>query len=113
MGILAADERGVRMVLDQSRPINRGLSHRAWGERTNSAAYLIETLNPGQVTGGKPQLDHLNDELSPLWKRVGIQVETVMAILMTHSEMDEEAGWALIDGMPGIDDLEKDFGRYY
>jgi hypothetical protein len=113
MGILAADERGVRMVLDQSRPINRGLSHRAWGELTDSAAYLIETLNPGQVTGGKPELDQLKNDLSPLWKRVGIQVETVMAILLTHSEMDEEVGWALVEGMPGIDDLEKDFGRYY
>ncbi len=113
MGILAADERGVRMVLDQSRPINRGLSHRAWGELTESAAYLIETLNPGQVTGGRPDFNHLKNETAPLWKRVGIQVETVMAILLTHSDMDEDAGWALVEGMPGIDDLEKDLGRYF
>ncbi len=113
MGILAADERGVQMVLDRSRPNNRGLSHRAWGENTEAAAYLIETLNPGQVTGGKPELDHLDNELSPLWKRVGIQVETVMAILMTHSDMDEATGWAQIDGMPGIEALKDDFTRYF
>jgi predicted deacylase len=113
MGILAADERGVQMVLDRSRPNNRGLSHRAWGEKTDAAAYLIETLNPGQVTGGKPELDHLNNELSPLWKRVGIQVETVMAILMTHSDMDEDTGWAQIDGMPDIEALKNDFTRFF
>ena len=113
MGILAADERGVQMVLDRSRPNNRGLSHRAWGEKTDAAAYLIETLNPGQVTGGKPGLDHLNNEVSPLWKRVGIQVETVMAILLTHSDMDEEPGWAQIDGMPNIEALKDDFARYF
>jgi hypothetical protein len=113
MGILAADERGVQMVLDQSRPSNRGLSHRGWGENTEAAAYLIETLNPGQVTGGRPDFDHLNNDVSPLWKRVGIQVETIMAILMTHSDMDEETGWAQIDGMPDLEALKNDFARYF
>lgn len=113
MGILAADERGVRMVLDQSREVHRGLSHREWGQGTKASAYLIETLNPGQVTGGKPGLDHLGNPLSPLWKRVGIQVETVLAILSAHSDMDEIPGWALVEGMPGLAELEKDLARFF
>ena len=113
LAILDGEDRGVRMVLDQSREEHRGLSHREWGERTKAAVYLIETLNPGQVAGGLPDLDQLGNSKAPLWKRVGIQVETILAILGAHSEVDEPAGWALIEGMPGIDELEKDFSRYF
>jgi len=113
MGILAAEDRGVSMVLDQSREEHRGLSHREWGERTQAAAYLIETLNMGQIAGGNPGFDHLGDSKAPLWKRAGIQVETVLAILEAHSEMDEPAGWATIEGMPGIEELRNDFSRYF
>ncbi|TXT49965.1 MAG: hypothetical protein FD137_544 [Spirochaetes bacterium] len=113
MGILAADERGVRMVLDQSRDTHRGLSHREWGQGSETAAYLIETLNPGQVSGGRADMDHLDNAVAPLWKRVGIQVETVLAILSAHSEMDSQAGWAEIRGMPGLEDLKHEFTKYF
>ena len=113
MGILAAEDRGVSMVLDQSREEHRGLSHREWGERTQAAAYLIETLNMGQVAGGNPGFDHLGDPKAPLWKRAGIQIEIVLAILDAHSELDEPAGWARIKGMPGIEELQHDFAQYF
>jgi hypothetical protein len=113
MGILAAADRGVNMVLDKSGEAHRGLSHREWGEGTKAAAYLIETLNLGQVAGGDPGFDHLGDKKGPLWKRVGIQIETILAILETHSESDEPAGWAAIEGMPGIEALQHDFSRYF
>ena len=113
MGILAAADRGVNMVLDKSGEAHRGLSHREWGEGTKAAAYLIETLNLGQVAGGNPGFDHLGDKKAPLWKRVGIQIETILAILETHSETDEPAGWAAIEGMPGIEALQHDFSQYF
>ena len=113
MGVLAASDRGVNMVLDQSREEHRGLSHREWGERTGAAAYLIETLNPGQVAGGLPDFDQLDNPRFPLWKRVGIQIETILAILGAHAEMDQPSGWALIQGMPDLDDLKNDFSRYF
>lgn len=113
MGILAAADRGVNMVLDKSGEAHRGLSHREWGEGTKTAAYLIETLNLGQVAGGNPGFDHLGDKKAPLWKRVGIQIETILAILETHSETDEPAGWAAIEGMPGIEALQHDFSQYF
>jgi hypothetical protein len=113
MGILAASDRGVNMVLDQSREEHRGLSHREWGERTKAAAYLIETLNPGQVTGGLPGFDQLGNTQAPLMKRVGIQIETILAILGAHADTDEPSGWSTIEGMPNLDDLEKDFSRYF
>ena len=113
MGILAAADRGVNMVLDQSREEHRGLSHREWGEGTQAAAYLIETLNMGQVAGGNPGFDQLGDKKAPLWKRVGIQIETIRAILEAHSETDEPAGWAVIGGLPGIEALQHDFSKYF
>ena len=113
MGILAAEDRGVSMVLDQSREEHRGLSHREWGERTKAAAYLIETLNMGQVAGGNPGFDHLGDPKAPLWKRVGIQIEIVLAILQAQAETDADSSWATIEGMPGIEELQHDFFKYF
>lgn len=113
LGVFAAEDRGVHMVLDKSGEAHRGLSHREWGERSQTAAYLIETLNMGQTTGGLPGFDQLGDPLNPLWKRVGIQIEAILAILQAHSETDEPAGWAAIDGMPGIEALQHDFARYF
>ncbi|HWR12539.1 MAG TPA: succinylglutamate desuccinylase/aspartoacylase family protein [Rectinemataceae bacterium] len=113
MGILAAEDRGVSMVLDQSREEHRGLSHREWGEGTQAAAYLIETLNMGQVAGGNPGFNHLGDSKAPLWKRVGIQIEIVLAILQAQSETDADAAWATIEGLPGIEALQHDFSKYF
>jgi len=113
MGILAAADRGVNMVLDQSREEHRGLSHREWGEGTKAAAYLIETLNMGQVAGGNPGFDQLGDKKAPLWKRAGIQIETIQAILQAHSENDEPAGWAAIEGLPELEALQHDFSQYF
>ena len=113
MGILAAADRGVNMVLDKSGEAHRGLSHREWGEGTAAAAYLIETLNMGQVAGGNPGFDQLGDKKAPLWKRVGIQIETILAILDMHSGAEEPSGWATIEGLPGIEALQHDFSRYF
>lgn len=113
LGALAAEERDVRMVLDRSGEQHAGLSHREWGELTEASAYLIETLNMGQTAGGLPGFDHLGDPEAPLWKRVGIQIETVLAILDAHSEMDEPPEWARIEGMPGMEALENDLARYF
>ena len=128
MGIFAAEDRGIAMILDQSREAHRGLSHREWGERTQAAAYLVETLNPGQVAGGRPDFDHLGDAGAPLWKRVGIHIEIVLAILQAQAEAEAEVGqsgqgsrsgrtptadWGTIAGMPGIEDLRRDFSGYF
>lgn len=119
MGILAAGDSGINMVLDQSREEHRGLSHREWGGRTGAAAYLVETLNPGQVAGGRPDFDHLGDSKAPLWKRVGIHIEIVLAILQGQAEgqvPDMSGGspeWATINGMPGMEDLKRDFSGYF
>ncbi len=131
MGIFAAEDRGIGMILDQSREEHRGLSHREWGERTATAAYLVETLNPGQVAGGRPDFDHLGDATAPLWKRVGIHIEIVLAILQAQAEAEAEDGpgkpgkpggsggpgfsadWGTIPGMPAIEDLRRDFSGYF
>ena len=117
MGILEAGDRGIAMILDQSREEHRGLSHREWGERTQASAYLVETLNPGQVTGGRPDFDHLGDAKAPLWKRVGIHIEVVLAILRAQAEAGNaptpSADWSVILGMPGIEELRRDFTGYF
>jgi len=113
MGILGMEEKGVKMVLDVSREEHRGLSHREWGERTGARAYLVETLNPGQVTGGRPGFDHLDNDTSPLWKRAGTHVEVVLAILAVHAEFDEPAGGMEIGGMPSFYELARNFSAYF
>jgi predicted deacylase len=113
MAILDLGDKGLNMVLDLSREEHRGLSHREWGERTEASAYLIETLNPGQVPGGLPVFDHVNNAISPLWKRIGYHVETVLAILGIHAEMDEPSGWIGIDSMPGINELKANLAVYF
>jgi predicted deacylase len=113
LAILEMEDKGVAMVLDLSREEHRGLSHREWGERTEASAYLIETLNPGQVTGGLLRFDHVDNTISPLWKRIGHHVETVMAILGVHAELDETSGWIGIDSMPGMYELKTNLSAYF
>lgn len=112
-GAIAAADRGINMVLDRSAPKHKGFSHHEWGDRTDTAAYLIETLNPGQVTGGLPGLDQMYNEKSPLMRRVGIQIETVLAILEAQGDAEEPRGWTKIEGMPTLDELEANFASYF
>jgi hypothetical protein len=113
LGVLIAEEKGVQMILELSGEAHRGYSHREWGRAGSTAAYLIETLNQGQKDGGLPDFDHLRDPEAPLWKRVGIQIETVLAILKAHSDLQTPAGRAAIEGMPGLEELRLDFSRYF
>ena len=112
-GAIAAADRGVNMVLDRSAPKHKGYSHREWGEGTDSAAYLIETLNPGQVAGGRPGLNQMYNDKAPLMRRVGIQIETILAILEAQGEGEEPSGWTKIEGMPTLDELEANFAKYF
>lgn len=113
LGALIVEEKGIKMILELSGDSHRGYSHREWSAENGPAAYLIETLNPGQVEGGLPGFDHVGDPESPLWKRVGIHIETLLAILLVQSGAETPSGPVRIEGMPGLEELRRDFLRYF
>jgi len=86
----------------------RGLSHREWGDKTNTIPFLMETSNPiqGRLRGktnealliqgvsenycaakksGKLRIQY-DDEGEQLWRRVGRHLEGIKAILKSYNE---------------------------
>lgn len=100
------------MNLDKSGIESIGLSHREWGDRTNVAAFLIETANPGQdYYDVDKKADVMKDPDNPIEKRVAIQIYTTLSIF---KGFEEKRGKALIvEGIPGyFDMLEKGIGVF-
>ena len=75
--VLDLEERGITMGLDVSSD-NAGLSHREWGDRTQTFAFLTETANPYQ---DENPAQFLGDPRYSLERRVAIQLETVRNIV--------------------------------
>ena len=100
------EDLGIRMKLDQSSDQNEGLSHREWGDRTPAQAFLIETVNPAQgIKDGTP-VDQLRHDQYPLWKRVGVQLETLSA-LVRNFNAEGKTGVVQYEGVPGYAELEE------
>lgn len=105
MAVLDLEAQGIIMNVEHSASDFAGLSHREWGDRTNAAAYLIETPNPGQESGIKNP-DVVNDPVNPLAKRVGTQLATIEAIFGAHGMVyGERPEWT---GLPTYAELVKD-----
>ncbi len=103
--VLAAfdlEDRGIRMNPDRSGPGFAGYSHWEWS-RLGTSAYLLETVNPGMETGKKA--DPIVSEEFPIKKRVGIHLETMLALLRYQSELSGVRFEA--SGIPGYSDLMK------
>lgn len=99
---------GIDMRIEASSPTFRGLSHLEWGEATQAAAYLIETPNPYQASSydGDP-LEELRKEGDyPLWMRVGVQLEAVMAVLNVHNNSAAPTARFEAVGVPSLADLK-------
>ena len=101
-------DRGIEMRIEASSASFRGLSHREWGDATPSAAYLIETPNPYQTSSydGEQSLDPRHVAEFPLWRRVGVQLESVMAILNVHNSQAAPAARFEVAGVPRLADLK-------
>lgn len=103
--VLALEDAGVDMGLEQSTEESRGMSHREWGDRSGAAAFLVETINPAQAYGGDAGVDQLRHPEYPLRTRVAVQLEAVRAILDAYNAARPERG-ILYGGLPGYDELE-------
>ncbi len=88
------------MKLEVSDEGFRGLSHREWGDATPVLSFLVETPNPNQVEGAR-DVDPVSHAEYPLASRVAAQLQTVLAVVATHSA-SAPAG-ARIELVPGPD----------
>ena len=100
------------MTLDRSGIESIGLSHREWGDRTNVAAFLIETANPGQdYYDENKTLDVMKDHDNPIEKRVAVQIYTSMCVFDAYAQ--KVGPRLIIEGIPSYNDLlNHDIGIY-
>lgn len=101
-------DRGIDMRIEASSATFRGLSHREWGDATQSAAYLIETPNPFQASSYErdQSLDPRHEAEYPLWRRVGVHLEAIMAILNVHNTDAAPTARFEAVGVPSLAELK-------
>lgn len=125
---------GLKIGLEPSPKSLRGLSHREWGDATDTLALLVESANPAQgrlrgatsaelVVSGEDKMYERAAKLGrlfvpfetkgiPLTVRVARHVTTVNELLRTFSEKTPERTIE-IEGVPSYEDMvKKGFGNY-
>ncbi len=125
---------GVQINIEPSPPTLRGLSHREWGDNTDTLALLLESPNPAQgrlrgvtdaelVVGGVDPMYvkasergrlyvPYTDEGTPLAMRAGRHLASVQAIAAAYSMMEPDRAISIC-GLPSYCDvLEKGAGAY-
>ncbi len=103
--LLSLEAKGLAMKLEESSPNFRGLSHREWGDATPAMAFLFETPNPGFLKN--PPGDPVNDPEWPLAKRVGIHIETLLAMIDAYNGTVPETRQVEITGLPDLVELTR------
>jgi Predicted deacylase len=124
---------GVEIGIEPSPTNLRGLSHREWGDHTETLALLMETANPAQgrirgvtnealIVQGK---DKMYERVAPLGKlfvpfdanghplseRVARHVTALHALIQAYS--DERPDKPLIlGGVPDYESIKEDLGKY-
>lgn len=104
VAVLNLESRGIDMKLEVSSESFHGLSHREWGDHTKAQAFLLETPNPAQVDDPRG-IDPAGHPKFPLWKRVGVHLESLSEILAAYNEQapaGAQFGWG---GLPSLQDL--------
>lgn len=125
---------GIDISVEMSPATLRGLSHREWGDHTDTLALLLEAPNPSQgrlrgrtdarlvVTGqdkfytqaGKRNRLYVKftERGWPLEERVGRHLQTIKALVETYSAANR-ATPLVLSGIPGLADLRKNgLGAY-
>ena len=102
--LFRCEDYGFSMRTDFSSIESIGLSHREWGDRTEVAAFLIETPNPGQETEESyGKMDVVNDPIHPLGERVGIQIYTIISIFDSYEHYNGKQ--TIINNLPTYEEL--------
>ncbi|MGD2122294.1 MAG: succinylglutamate desuccinylase [Gemmatimonadota bacterium] len=125
---------GIQIGVEPSPANLRGLSHREWGDATDTKAILIESANPAQgrlrgatnealiVEGRDRYYDRaggmgllyvpFGEEGSPLDERVGRHLQTVATLLEVFSTYNPD-GTISVDGLPTFGEvMENGLGVY-
>lgn len=117
---------GVQINIEPSPPTLRGLSHREWGDNTDTLALLLESPNPAQgrlrgVTDGELIVGGLDpmyikasergrlhvpytDEGTPLAMRVARHLASVQVIVESYSMLEADRAIGL-HGLPSYDEV--------
>jgi predicted deacylase len=106
LAILDLEEKNITMHIEASPSEMKGLSHREWGDRSNAAAFLVETVNPAQGDNPAPPPDPVHDPAFPLWRRVAVQLEAIRAI--AENSKEKLSLPVEYSGLPDYAALEKD-----
>lgn len=130
---MALQMEGIEIGLEPS-PVNlRGLSHREWGDHTDTFAILMETANPAQgrirgvtnealIVGGK---DKMYETVAPLGKlfvpfdkeghplsgRVARHVTAIMALIQALGDQHPEKA-VTIAGIPDYVSIKENMGQF-
>ena len=126
MAMMGLEMQGIAIGLEQSPAALRGLSHREWGDFTDTLAALFESANPAQgrlrgrtdaelVLEGKDEqyeraakLGRLyvpfGPEGHPIESRVGRHLSTLQAFFGMHSLFNPLDG-IVVTGVPGYNEL--------
>lgn len=105
MAVVELDAAGLQMKLEVSDDEFRGLSHREWGDGTESLTFLVETPNPSQERGGH-DVEPVLHPTYPLAHRVGAHLATVQAILAAYDDAAPEGRVVRLGEVPGAADLD-------
>ncbi len=132
--VLNLEIEGLQFALELSPPNFHGLSHREWGDRTETIPFLMETSNPiqGRLRGrtseelilkgedplylkaarlGTVRITY-DDAGEPLERRVGRHLQGLRAIIDSFCEQHPELPFTCT-GMPGYAELlERGVGAY-
>ncbi|HHY46225.1 MAG TPA: succinylglutamate desuccinylase/aspartoacylase [Firmicutes bacterium] len=128
------EEQGIKIRLEASPKNLRGLSHREWGDSTDTMALLMETTSPmhGPLHGpatvdllltakddvyvwasklGRTVQKHTERGV-PIEERVGRHVTAIMCYAQALSEMNPEKG-VVIEGIPSYQEFLKNGVGHY
>ncbi len=133
MVAMELEDMGIPMRIEPSPTNLHGLTHREWGDYTETLPILMETGNPSQgrlrgrtnedlVLTGRDKSYAKASELGllfipykedqPLDYRIGRHTQAVLTFMEMLGFMDEEKG-VIVEGVPGMEELqEKGFSSY-
>ena len=132
---IALEMEGIKIRLEKSPPTFYGLSHRSWGDYSDTMPILMETANPSQgrlrsktneelvLTGVDPwyvkaqKLGRLyvpfDESGHPMEERVGRHSSALQAIMRSMEYFFPAEQLISVSGVPGFAELmEKGFGSF-
>ncbi|HNZ08123.1 MAG TPA: succinylglutamate desuccinylase/aspartoacylase family protein [Bacillota bacterium] len=135
IAVLELELEGIKIRLEKSPPTFYGLSHRSWGDYSDTWPILMETANPSQgrlrsktnealvLTGKDPwyvkaqKLGKLyvpfDENGHPIEERVGRHSSSVQAIIRAMEYFFEPEQMITVSNVPGFDELMANgFGNY-